>query len=43
MNITVFPKTMENVRKHRYQAYDNRSNKELFGVRTNLLYNKNPL
>ena len=31
MNISVSGKTIGNIRKHRYQAYNNR-NKELFGM-----------
>ena len=40
MNNGVFGKTMENVRKHRYQACNNWSKKELFGFRTKQSYIK---
>ena len=37
VNNTSVGKTMENVRKQRYQACNNRSKKKLFGVRKQLL------
>ena len=36
----VLGKTMENVRKHRYQTCHNRKKKELFSIRGNLSYCK---
>ena len=33
---TVFGKTMENVRKHRYETYNNWKKKELLSIRTKL-------
>ena len=39
MNNAVFRKTMENVRKQRYQTCNNRSNNTLCGIRTKLSYN----
>ena len=38
MNIVVFGKTMENVRKQRYQTCHNRKKKKLFGARTKSPY-----
>ena len=40
MNNSVFGRTMENVRKQRYQACNNQKKKESSGVRTSLSYNK---
>ena len=37
MNHDGFGKTVENVRKHRYQTCHNRKKKKLFGFRTKLL------
>ena len=36
MSNIVFEKTMENVRKQRYQTCHNKKKKKLFGLRTNL-------
>ena len=40
MNNAAFRKTMENMRKYRYQTCHNRKKKKLFGVRTKLSYYK---
>ena len=40
MNWTVFGKAIENMRKHRYQARNSQSKKQLFSVETKI-YNKN--
>ena len=40
MNKAFFGKTIENMRKQRYQACNNRTNKESFSIRTKLSYNK---
>ena len=40
MNNAVFRKTMENLRKQRYQTCHNRKKKKLFGIRTKLSYYK---
>ena len=40
MNNSVFEKAMENVRKHRHLACNNRKKKETFSVRTKLSYSK---
>ena len=40
MNNSVFEKAMENVRKHRHLACNNRKKKETFSVRTKLSYRK---
>ena len=43
MNNSVFEKAMENVRKHRHLACNNRKKKETFSVRTKLSYSKRVL
>ena len=40
MKSLVFGKTVENVRKQKYQDCNNRKRRELFGVRTKLSHNK---
>ena len=43
MNNSVFEKAMENVRKHRHLACNNRKKNETFSVRTKLSYSKRVL